>query len=145
MVRNKFPVVLPGFLKAQYKDDELLTPVSNLHEVIPLEFRCHLPMRVVYWLCWGYKYNVFECELTYPKIFCVIPPCTQLSHNPLEEEISKRIKIDQADTYKAPCTEHREVYQCIPLLPKPIQLRFSLETEVFCNWSAQFDGNHLSN
>lgn len=88
---------------------------------------------------------MFECELTYPKIFCAIPPCTQLSHNSLEEEISKRIKIDQADTYKAPCTEHQEVYQCIPLLPKPIQLRFSLETEVFCNWSAQFDGNHLSN
>lgn len=48
MVGDKLMIVLPGFLKAQKEDDELLTPICSLHEVVAFQSGLQLPMRVIY-------------------------------------------------------------------------------------------------
>jgi hypothetical protein len=48
VVCDQFLVVFPGFLETKYEDYKLLTPVRSLHEIIALEFRRHLPVRIVY-------------------------------------------------------------------------------------------------
>jgi hypothetical protein len=45
---NEFLEVFPGLLETKDKDDELLTPVRRLHEIVALEFGSHLPVWVVY-------------------------------------------------------------------------------------------------
>jgi len=47
-MRNKFLEVFPGLLETKDEDDKLLTPVRRLHEIIALEFGCHLPVWVIY-------------------------------------------------------------------------------------------------
>lgn len=47
MVRDELVIVFPRFLETQEEDDELLTPVCGLHEVVPFQIGLHLPMGVI--------------------------------------------------------------------------------------------------
>lgn len=47
MVRDELVIVFPRFLETQQEDDELLTPVCGLHEVVPFQIGLHLPMGVI--------------------------------------------------------------------------------------------------
>lgn len=46
MVRNELVVVLSGRLEAQKHDKRLLKPVAELQQIVGLELRAHLPMRI---------------------------------------------------------------------------------------------------
>ena len=48
VVTHELIVVLPWFLEAEKKNEELLNPEGCLHEVVRLELRLHLPVRVTY-------------------------------------------------------------------------------------------------
>lgn len=48
VVTHELVVVLPWFLEAEKKNDELLDPEGCLHEVVQLELGFHLPVRITY-------------------------------------------------------------------------------------------------
>lgn len=48
MVTHELVVVLSWLLEAEKKNEELLGPEGCLHEVVRLEVRLHLPVRVTY-------------------------------------------------------------------------------------------------
>ena len=45
---DEFLEVFPGLLETKDEDDELVTPVRRLHEIVALQFGSHLPVRVIY-------------------------------------------------------------------------------------------------
>ena len=47
MVRYQLIVILARLFEPEKENDELLATVRSLHEVVPLEFWFHLPVRVV--------------------------------------------------------------------------------------------------
>jgi hypothetical protein len=48
VVGNEFFVVLAWFFETEKKDNELLAPVSCLHEVVSFQVRYHFPARIAY-------------------------------------------------------------------------------------------------
>lgn len=48
MVSDELVVVLAGLFEAKHENDELLTPVSKLHQVVSLHVGYHIPVRITY-------------------------------------------------------------------------------------------------
>lgn len=48
MVGNEFVVVFAWLFETEEKNDELLTPVSRMHEVVSFQVRDHIPVRIAY-------------------------------------------------------------------------------------------------
>lgn len=48
VVGNEFAVVLAWFFETEKKDNELLAPVSGVHEVVSFQVRYHIPVRITY-------------------------------------------------------------------------------------------------
>ena len=86
MVRYQLIVILARLFKPEKENNELLAPVRSLHEVVPLEFWFHIPVRVVCRMS-------FKCTLcgnveyvrTDPEVLGVVPPCWQLRHDALSK------------------------------------------------------------
>ena len=48
VVSNELIVVLTRFFETEEKDDELLAPVSRMHEIVTFQIGYHLPVGVAY-------------------------------------------------------------------------------------------------
>lgn len=48
VVGNEFSVVLAWFFETEEEDDELLAPVSSMHEVVTFQVGYHIPVRITY-------------------------------------------------------------------------------------------------
>lgn len=81
VVGNEFGVVLAWFFETEKKDDELLAPVSSMHEVVSLQVGHHIPVRITYgWGCQKIGYTERR-EMTSPKVLCLEPVRWQSRHD----------------------------------------------------------------
>ena len=55
MMDDELCEIFSWLFKPEYKDNELLTPVSQLHEIIALDEGCHAPV-------WVLKPEVFSAK-----------------------------------------------------------------------------------
>jgi hypothetical protein len=83
-VRDKDLVIFTRLLQPKNENDELLTPIRKLHQIVSLELSRHVPVRVIWLSTVSEEGRKKGRELADPKVFGLVPKRRQLAHDALE-------------------------------------------------------------